>query len=230
MENVNYITEMFGVVEPDVLFEYIHENWKTIDYNTTIHILLQKFEESVKKQRKHSASTKKYQDIRITWEHFNSKDRGEVVCGHFVNCTGGGWCKCNYTRFDFPRDLIGTIIHAYYPVQCITKMVRKYSFGYVIQNFEKNWRRMDLQKIMKWILRVISKDVGGDTYEYFKKRHTECFSDLKNREVSHVRYGCIEVFHDGMLECACFYNEMYEKPKSFIRDMLERYYRLTGRK
>lgn len=221
----NYITQMFGVAAPEALIEYMERNWKTINYDSTIHTLLGKFQDSVKGHKKHSATRKKYEHIKEAWERFNSKPRGEIVGGHFDNCTGADCCKCNYFLFDYPRNLIGTIIHSYYTTRCITKMIKNYNFGNVISHFEKNWRRMDLQKIMKWMLKQILKDIGGYTYAFLQLKYDRYFSDLDNIEFSHIRYSCNGVFHDGLLECACYYYAMYEKPKSFIRDMLERYYR-----
>lgn len=107
-------------------------------------------------------------------------------------------------------------------------MIRNHSFEVVIMDhFEKNWRRMDMQNIMKGMLRFISSDIGGDTYLHFKERHKQEYSDLDNMKVSHDRYSCTQVFQDGVLTCPCEYFVRYSKPKAFIRDMVETYYRKT---
>lgn len=221
----NPISEMFGVAEPDDIFEYIEKNWKTIDYPTEVRNLLVKFQAP---ERVTLATREKYEEIRIRCEFYISKDHTDLVSGHYGYCKGGGLCRCTYHLFDQPRNLIGEMIHMHYSTMCITKMVRRYSFEYVMTHFEKNWRRMDLTKVMKGMLRLINKSIGGDTYTRFYKTFKEEYR--VDPDVRHDQYNCVEVFYAGVLTCHCDYFVSYSRPKAFIRDMVETYYRKTNRK
>lgn len=132
MKTTKCISELLGEVSPDEMFDYLSDNWQNINYVSAIDKLLKNFHDSLKGRAKYSINKKTYENIEKSWRVFISKNRSEIVAGHFDDCMSVGCCKCTFILFDYPREVIGKIIHAYYPTQCITEMIPYKKYEYVL--------------------------------------------------------------------------------------------------
>lgn len=69
--------------------------------------------------------------------------------------------------------------------------------------FEKNWRRMDLEKIMKGMLKKLSNVVDEQLYEDYEYMHRNIYSE--SAEFSEpCDIWCKKIFYGGQLmHCVC---------------------------
>lgn len=227
MDCTNCISEVLGIVKRCEIIKYVEKNWRTINYETTIENLLKKFEESLVKNRgEKSVYTEKYQAISEKWKKFQTclKQYGKHISGHFDDCEGNPNCRCSLILFISPRETLCEIVNAYYPVRCILVQIDSYcSYEEVADNFNKNWRRMDLKNTLKGVLKILFSidpvlhDKLLDFYEMNK------FKDPA--KIDHSTYDCEFVFDEfGVCDCECTNRAYRRGPLHLINSVVREIY------